>query len=359
MRFADGKQMRRFIPHQTSVDAFFRKLTKEEVNTIFGNVLSEMIRYVKKKIFHSSSVRFIADNSKYPYYGEDKTSYEIGADKLPGTKHCRMIQGHAIHSSGMTLYTDFFLLEKGKYRSASLLPSVKWLKWNGFDISYACLDREFYRAKAIYDLKKEGIPVIIPAKKFKKVEGAMRDYLYKKKPIVTPYVFSQKTGAKPIRTKVNVKLALIGHDDQSAQEVRDQMYSHQLKFDEAMGQMAGFLTTLDKWKNLVNFCRWLARTYKKRWNIETGFKMLNQIHDSLRAREAPVMLANKYLRGIIYNNWQYWRKLCLSNGIKTSRCSLNVYLLNLQQELEKVYIYEMKKKLFNQLKNKEKGGEKR
>src|SRR6056297_1693079 len=191
-----------------------------------------------------------------------------------------MIQGHVIHGYVMTLYTDFYLLEKGKYRSAALLPSVKWLKWNGFEISDACLDREFYRAKAIYDLKKEDVPVIIPAKKFKKVKGTMRDYLYKKKPIVTPYVFSQKTGTKPIRTKVNVKLALVGHDDQSAQEVRDQMYSHQLNFDGTIGQMAGFLTELDEWKNLVKFCRWLPRMYKKWWNIETGFKMLNLIHDS-------------------------------------------------------------------------------
>ena len=83
MRFADGKRMRRFVPHQTSIDAFFRKLKKEEVNTIFGNVLTEMIRHVKKKVFHSSSVRFIADNSKYPYYGDERTIYEIGADKLP------------------------------------------------------------------------------------------------------------------------------------------------------------------------------------------------------------------------------------------------------------------------------------
>src|SRR6056297_3210575 len=52
MRFADGKRMRRFVPHQTSVDGFFRKLTNKEVNTIFGNVLTEMIRHVKKKLFH-------------------------------------------------------------------------------------------------------------------------------------------------------------------------------------------------------------------------------------------------------------------------------------------------------------------
>ncbi len=126
--FSDGIRQRRLIPHQTEVDKFFRLLTKAEVHTIFGNILTELNLRIKRDDFGSSKMRFLADNTKYAYYGKKITSHEIGTMGMPGTRYCRMIQGHALNGCGMTLFTDFYAVEKGKYRAAPLAPSVDWLK---------------------------------------------------------------------------------------------------------------------------------------------------------------------------------------------------------------------------------------
>jgi hypothetical protein len=188
--FADGKRHRRAIPHQTEIDKFTRRLTEKEAQQIFGQVLMEINVRIRKKVMGGAKVRFFADNTQYPYYGNDRTPYEIKANKLKGTKYCRMIQGHQIQGCGMSLFTDFFLLQHRKYRSANLQSSVAWIKFNGFKIAYACLDREFYRVSVFRDLKREKIPTIIPAKKYGRVRNEFKKYLLKQRSISAPYLFS-------------------------------------------------------------------------------------------------------------------------------------------------------------------------
>lgn len=122
--FSDGKRKRRLIPHQTDVDKFFRLLMPKEVHIIFGYILTALNLRIKKADLGGSKMRFLADNTKYPYYGKRNTTFEIGTLGLPGTRRCRMFQGHALNGCGMTLFTDFFSIEKGKYRAAPLGPSV-------------------------------------------------------------------------------------------------------------------------------------------------------------------------------------------------------------------------------------------
>ena len=102
--------------------------------------------------------------------------------------------------------------------------------------------------------------------------------------------------------------------------------------------MHGFFTTIPEWSNDKSFCRFLTRTYKKRWNIETGFKMLNSIHESFRNRSAVKQLIQIYLRGIVYNSWQFWRKGVLKESITGSDGGLSLYLGYLTRYLWDYYL---------------------
>ena len=157
-KFCDGIRQRRLVPHQTNIDRFLNRFTEEEVQTFFGSLLMTIAEKIRKKEIGSNSVKFLADNTKYPYYGKNTTITEIGSPKLPGTKHARMLQGSSIYGIKLHLFTGFDLIKKGVYRSARVCNNIQWVKWCGFDVNMALLDREFYRARLIYDLKRDHVP---------------------------------------------------------------------------------------------------------------------------------------------------------------------------------------------------------
>ena len=152
--FSDGVRKRRLVPHQTSVDKFLRLFTENEAQQVFGNILAGLNDVIKKDEIKNSKVKFIADNTKYPYYGSIGDNTVIGAKGLPGTGNCRMFQGHSVYGAGVHLFTYFGIIKKGKYRPSPIYREISWLRWLGYKISYALIDREFYRVRLVHAFKK-------------------------------------------------------------------------------------------------------------------------------------------------------------------------------------------------------------
>ena len=333
--FVDHKRKRRLVPHQTEVDKYFRRFSEKEVHNLFGNINMALCRKIAKFFGSSQKWRFLVDNTEYPYYGKTITPYEQKTYKRHmGTKTVRMFQGHSVHCQNITLFTDFYLLQKGKCRWLPIPNSTEWLKWNDFNFNYALMDREFYRVQLIKHLKDKKIPIIMPSKKYPKVKKVIKDYLLKKGPLVCQYLFKQKSGAKPWPTSVLINIVVVGHDDQSAWKIRDQLWNGKLSYDEALHQLSAFFTTLKPWKNERSWARWLTRTYKIRWNQETGFSSLNKIHYQFRYRNPIVQLAELYLRALIHNGWQFYRNQGLKHGIHHQELTLFWYRMRTIEQLE-------------------------
>jgi len=338
--FADHKRKRRFIPHQTEVDKYFRRFPEKEVQNLFGNVNMALCRKISQFFGTSQKWRFLVDNTEYPYYGDTITPYEQKSFKRHmGTKTVRLFQGHSVHCQNITLFTDFYLMQKGKCRWLSIPNSTDWLKWNNYNISYALMDREFYRVQLIKSLKDKKIPIIMPSKKYSKVKRVIKDFLLKKGPLVSQYLFQQKTGAKPWRTAVMINIVVVGHDDQPAWKIRDQLWNGNIGYDEALHQLSAFFTTLKPWKNEHSWARWLTKTYKIRWNQETGFSSLNKIHEQFRYRNPIVQLAELYLRAIIHNGWQFYRNQGLKQGIHHQELTLFWYRMRTIEQLEREFLH--------------------
>ena len=325
-RYADGVRRRRMIPHQTSVDRFLNRMGERDAQQFFRNILAAVNSKIRNKEISTSGVKFLADNTKYPYYGAMKTDTEIGAQGLPGTRRCRMFQGHSVYGCGLHLFTQFNVIKKGQYRAAPIFESVQWLRWQGFQLSYALVDREFYRASLIRDLKRLRLPVIIPVKKFRRVRLEMKEFLRKHRPLVDQYLFTQSSNQYPKQRSAMVNLVFIGRSGESAHGVRDRYYTNKILINDMIKQMAGFFTTLKPWKNVKSFARFLTRTYKQRWNIETGFRELNSTHPPFRNRKPAKQCSQMYLKAIIYNNWQLWRKRELRNAVSFSDGGKVLYL---------------------------------
>jgi len=334
--FSDMKRHRRLIPHQTDVDRFFGMLTENEVHFIFGNVLATLNQKIRKETIGGSKLHLLVDNTEYPYYGRLQPPFEVGTHRQPGTRKARLFQGMALQGSGMTLFSEFRVLRHGQYRAKHIGIGADWLKWQGFNISTVLMDREFYRAALVKELKSRGYPSLIPAKKYLRVRQDFLAFLHGKGPLVKQYFFSQTQGAKPWPSSVHVYLALVGHNGQSALEIRRAYQGGRLTIHEAMHQLAGFFTTLRPRKNHARWCRWLSRLYKKRWLQETGFRMLNEVHVSYRNHTPFTQLAQLYLRAIIYNNWQYVLKKSKASKVHRWRMSLCMYQQHLSTKIEEI-----------------------
>ena len=349
--FSDGVRKRRFIPHQTKVDQFLRRFTEKEVQFVFGNLITTINERIRRLEINSSKVKFIADNTKYPYYGNCRTDTEIKHPKLPGTKVCRMFQGHSVYGCKLHLFTQFNIIRKDIYRAKEIPASVSWLKFSGYKISYSLVDREFYRVTLIRELRKLLIPVIMPSKKYPKVIHEMVNFIRFKRKLVDIYLFTQNNNQYPKQKSINVYLPLIGHNNQTAEEIREKYYSTKLKMDEIVKEMAGFFTTLAPWKNVRAYIRFLVRTYKQRWNIETAFRCLNSTHYSFRNRESVKSLAQIYMKALIYNNWQFWRKHMLKECKSYSAGTQQLFLKRLSDVIVEYYediLYERVRKVLKQ-----------
>ena len=305
-RYQDRKRRRRVVPHQTDVDKFFRCLTERDVRTIFGGVLDAWVRAIANRVGRGRTWKFIADNTKFPYYGKKDPHKHIQAPRLPGTKHAWMFQGCSITSENLHLFVDFHSLTKGVYRCAAIPSTLRWLRWSRLRVGVVLVDREFYRAALVRDLARDKVPVLMPTIKRPWAVKRMAQYLHGTAGVVSGNVFTQSFRQYPFQSSVFVRLVLVGHGRKGCWEVREQYNQQALSFDEALGQLAGFYTTLRPWKNPKAWARYLSRTYKRRWNVETGFRELNSLHPYFRCRTYVQKWADIFMRGWAYDLWQVW-----------------------------------------------------
>jgi hypothetical protein len=84
--YKDKKRKHRFYPHQTDVDKFYRGLTEKTAINVFKSVLDRITQWILNQFITTRSWNFIADNTKYPYYGKKNEFKHIKNTKLPGTK---------------------------------------------------------------------------------------------------------------------------------------------------------------------------------------------------------------------------------------------------------------------------------
>ena len=82
------------------------------------------------------------------------------------------------------------------YQSKHFGIAAKWLKFQGLNLSYALMDRKFYRASLIKELKDQKLPVLIPAKKYRKVKKHFEEILLVKRKICEHCLYSQSQKTK-------------------------------------------------------------------------------------------------------------------------------------------------------------------
>jgi hypothetical protein len=305
--FADGRR-RRIIPHQTEVNKFLRRIGLNKARNILQICLDSQLMEALKLRLISKKVNVIIDFTEHPYYGQREDKMIKGTTRQKGTKKMRHYLGFSILSRNVHLYAGLEHVANGQSKIPIILEFLEHLLDLGFELSYVLMDREFYRAVLLHEIKVRNGDVLIPTKEYKKVREMIEAYIKGEGNRVRRYMFSSATGAKH-RFFQHVYLIIKAKRGFTLQGVKRDYRMRKISLDDARKQVFAIMTT-EKPKGKTS--SWASRTslfYRRRWLIETGFSDLNRINRRWKSNHDNVRYLDMLARLLLYNSWKMNKKL--------------------------------------------------
>jgi len=338
--FTDGRR-RRMIPHQTEVNKFLRRIGLQRARNILRECLDEQLKEAFELNLISKKVNVLIDFTEHPYYGKREDKMIKGTNRQHGTKKMRHYLGFSLLSREVHLYAGLEHVALGQSKIPIILKFLDHLLKLGFELKYVLMDREFYRAELIDDIKRKGGHVLIPAKQYKKVKQFITEYLEGKNGRVRKYTFSTAPAAKR-RFWKDVYLIIKARRGFSLQGVKRDYKGGKITLKDAHHRIFTIMTT-EKPKGEIS--SWASRTslfYRRRWLIETGFSDLNRINRRWRSNYDNLRYLDMMARMLLYNSWKMNKKQIQSAVKKYGR--KKAWTLNQNQDLLKKAFLSLEKK---------------
>ena len=305
--FADGRK-KRLIPHQTEVNKYLRKIGLVKARNILRECLDgQLIKALDQNLI-SRKVNVLIDFTEHSYYGKREDKMIKGTNRAKGTLKMRHYLGFSILSRETHLYAGLEQVATGQSKIPIIIKFLDHLLEIGFELNYVLMDREFYRAELLDEIKGMGGETIIPAKKYKKVKQLITEYLEGKKKRVMKYTFSSALKAK-CRFFQHVYLIIKAKRGFSLQGVKRDYKNGKITLTDAHHRVFTIMTT-EKPRGKTS--SWASRTslfYRRRWMIETGFSDLNRINRRWKSNHDNLRYLDMLARMLLYNSWKMNKKL--------------------------------------------------
>ncbi len=305
--FADGRQ-KRVIPHQTAVNKYLRKIGLQKARNVLRECLDEQLKQALKLDLISRKVNVLIDFTEHPYYGKREDKMIKGTSRQKGTKKMRHYLGFSLLSRGVHLYAGLEQVATGRSKIPIIIEFLEHLLNIGFELNYILMDREFYRAEVLDEIKGMGGNTLIPAKQYKKIKQFITEYLEGTKGRVRKYTFSSDTAAR-CRFFTNVYLIIKAKRGFSLQGVKRDYKNGKITLKDAYHRVFTIMTTEKPKGKTSSWASRLSLFYRRRWLIETGFSDLNRINRRWRSNHDNVRYLDMLVRMLLYNSWKMNRKL--------------------------------------------------
>lgn len=264
-----------------------------------------------------------------------------GTNRQKRTKKMRHYLVFSLLSRGVHLYAGLEHVAKGQSKIPIIIKFLDNLLELRFELNYVLMNREFYRAELLDEIKGMSGNVLIPAKQYKKVKQFITDYLEGRGSQVRKYSFSSANEAK-CRFFANVYLIIKAKRGFSLQGVKRDYRSERITLKDAYHRIFTIMTT-EKPKGETS--SWASRTslfYRKRWLIETGFSDLNRINRRWKINHDNVRYLDMLVRILLYNSWKMNKKLIQKTQILNQ--SSSNWTLNQNQDFLKEAFLILEKK---------------
>ena len=333
--FADGRK-KRLIPHQTEVNKYLRKIGLQKARNILRECLDEQLKEALELNLISKKVNVLIDFTEHSYYGKREDKMIKGTNRASGTKKMRHYLGFSILSRETHLYAGLEHVATGQSKIPIIIKFLDHLLDLGFELKYVLMDREFYRAELLDEIKGMGGETLIPAKQYKKIKQFIIEYLEGKRSRVRKYTFSSALAAE-FRFFAHVYLIIKAKRGFSLQGIKRDYKSGKITLKDAQHRVFTIMTT-EKPKGKTS--SWASRTslfYRRRWLIETGFSDLNRINRRWKSNQDNVRFLDMLVRMLLYNSWKMNKKRIIRSTSKHST-SVNWTLNQNQDTLKHAFL---------------------
>ena len=333
--FADGRKKRE-IPHQTDVNTFLRLIGLKKARNLLRKCLDYQLKEALYLELISKKVNVLIDFTEHSYYGKRDDKMIKGTIRGKGTKKMRHYLGFSILSRGIHLYAGLEHIAKGQLKVPLIIKFLDNLIKLGFELNYVMMDREFYNAELLHEIKGLKGNILMPAKAYKKITKIIEEYLNGTGKRVRKYTFSSAPG-KEFQFFQNVYLIIKAKKGHTLLRVKRAFQKGKLPLKDARKLIYAIMTTQKPRGQSSSWASRTSRFYKKRWFIETGFSDLNRMGRRWKSKYDNTRYLDMLVRMLLYNSWKINRaylEKCQKKGYKTQAWTLQ----DNQDALEEIFL---------------------
>ncbi len=314
-KYADGRSKRE-VPHQTEVNKLLRHIGLEKARVILRECLDHQLMEALRLQLISRMVNVLIDFTEHSYYGKRGDKMIKGTNRGKGTKKMRHYLGFSILSKGIHLFAGLEQIAKGQSKIPVILKFLEHLINLGFELNYVMIDREFYQAELLKEIKILKGEVLIPSKSYKKINMMIEEYLKGTGRRIRRYTISTAPGGGK-QFSQDLYLLLRAKKGYSLSSVKQDFKKGTLSLDDAMKIIYAVMTTQKPRGDTSSWASRTSRFYKKRWFIETGFSDLNRMGRRWKSKHDNTRYLDMLVRMLLYNSWKInkaWLKKCRKKG---------------------------------------------
>jgi len=300
--YADGRKKRE-IPHQTGVNKFLRCIGLKKAKSVLRECLDCQLNEALDLKLISKKVNVLIDFTEHDYYGKRDDKMIKGTNRGRGTKKMRHYLGFSLLSKNHHLYAGLEHIPKGQEKMPIIIKFLLHLLDLGFEIQFVLMDREFYNAELIKEIKAIKGEVLIPSKSYHKIKKIIEEYLRGTGNRVRNYYFSTAP-RKRVQLSQKVYLILRAKKGTSLLSVKRDFQKGKLTLKDATKQIYAIMTTQKPKKQISSWSSRTSQLYKKRWFIETGFSDLNRMGRRWKSKYDNTRYLDLLVRMLLYNSWK-------------------------------------------------------
>jgi hypothetical protein len=300
--YADGRK-ERVVPHQTQINDLLREIGLEEAREILRTCMSCQLTEALELGIISKKVNVLIDFTEHDYYGSRSDPMIKGTIRGEGTNKMRHYLGFSIISRDHHLFAGLEHVAKGQSKVPIILDFLEHLIELGFELKYVMMDREFYEARLMKEVKGIKGDVLIPAKSYKRVNTIIKEYLTGKGKRIRKYSISSAPGGQVVHSQ-DLYLILRAKKGHSLLDVKRDFRSGKLSLGEAQKLIYAIMTTQRPRGQTSSWASRTSKLYKRRWFIETGFSDLNRMGPRWKSKYDNTRYLDMLVRMLLYNSWK-------------------------------------------------------
>ena len=225
--------------------------------------IDQCVATLKKKGIHLNKAAIAFDWHDQPYYGSHHTEGVIGTKPRDGTSYAYSYLTVSVITPRKRLVLAVLPLKARNDLAKTVLSLLGLMMQHVKNLAYAAFDNGFQDSELLQALIESGVPFVIPLRDTVKLRRRWRWKRYAK------------------RFSYNTQGVLV--DVVEAVDSKGWQY---------------FLAT-----NLNGRPKRILKLYKKRWGIETSYRMIGQFHPKTTSNSYVVRVFYYVLAVLLYNVW--------------------------------------------------------